>query len=174
MVVFQDEASLSNTASISYQWEIKGKQPQIKQKQKNRERCTLFGCVEPKTGRVLYRNSARGNTVSFFSFLYKTVKAYGQRKVYMVLDNVTYHHAKRIKRVLERYQHRIELLFLPPYSPDLNPMERIWWYMRKSISHNRFLESMEVRLAKFIDFMTQFELENQRGKTLCNLCSIIN
>ena len=49
----------------------------------------------------------------------------------MLLDNVRYYHAKRLKPTLERYKHRIELIFLPPYSPDLNPVERLWWLMRK-------------------------------------------
>ncbi|KAA6318814.1 hypothetical protein EZS27_031224, partial [termite gut metagenome] len=43
----------------------------------------------------------------------------------------------------------IELLFLPPYSPDLNPIERVWWLMRKQITHNRWLKTMEQRVEEF-------------------------
>jgi putative transposase len=87
----------------------------------------------------------------------------------MVLDNVKYHHAKRLKPILVKYKHRIELVFLPPYSPDLNPMERVWWYMRKKITHNRFLEKMENRIEVFNGLMSQFQIENDLGKSLCNL-----
>ncbi len=50
----------------------------------------------------------------------------------MVLDNVRYHHAKKLQRWLEK-QTKLEFLFLPPYSPDLNAVERAWWYMRKKL-----------------------------------------
>ena len=169
VIVFEDEASLSNTATISYLWAEKGKQPKLKQKQRQRERKTLFGCVEPQTGIVVTSENERGNTKSFFSFLIKTVKRFENRKVVMVLDNVKYHHAKRLKPILAKYSHRIELVFLPAYSPDLNPMERIWWYMRKKITHNRFLEKMENRIEVFRNLMSQFQIENDLGKSLCNL-----
>ncbi len=87
----------------------------------------------------------------------------------MVVDNVRYHHAKRLKPILEKYKNRIELVYLPAYSPDLNPVERIWWYMRKKISHNRYLETMEERLTKFNELMSQFKIENSLGKNLSHL-----
>jgi transposase len=87
----------------------------------------------------------------------------------MVVDIVRYHHAKRLKPILEKYKSLIELVYLPPYSPDLNPIERIWWYMRKKITHNRYLETMEDRLAKFKELMNQFHFENSLGKKLSRL-----
>ena len=170
-MVFEDEVSLSNTASISYKWSPKGVQPKIKQKQKNRERVTVFGCVEPTTGKVCYSVAQKGNTRTFFSFLMKVVKSYPDKKVYMVLDNVAYHHAIRIRKILVKYAHRIELIFLPGYSPDLNPIERIWWYMRKKISHNRYLQKLEERIEALSNFMKEFETENELGKTLSKICS---
>ncbi|WP_293788436.1 IS630 family transposase [uncultured Pedobacter sp.] len=168
-MVFQDEASLSNTATVSYMWAEKGKQPRINQKQRKRERKTLFGCIEPETGIVITGKADRGNTISFFSFLLLVVKTYHGRKVVMVLDNVPYHHAKRLKPILERYKHRIELVYLPPYSPDLNPIERIWWYMRKKITHNRYVQNLQDRINNFDLFISQFKVENEIGKNLAKL-----
>jgi len=169
VIVFEDEASLSNTATVSYKWSPKGKQPKIDQKQRKRERKTLFGCIEPKTGIAITSIEERGYTNTFFSFLLKVTKAYPKNKVLMVLDNVRYHHAKRLRPILERYKHRIELVFLPPYSPDLNPVERFWWFMRKRITHNRYLETMDNRIEKFNLFAKEFQEENQIGKNLSNL-----
>jgi putative transposase len=167
--VFEDEASLSNTATVSYQWGEKGKQPQLLQTQKKRERKTLFGCVEPKTGIVISAIADRGNTSTFFKFLVTVTKRYVNQKVVMVVDNVRYHHAKRLKPILEKYKHRLELVYLPAYSPDLNPIERIWWYMRKKITHNRYLEKMEDRIKYFNQFMLNFKIENEVGKNLSKL-----
>jgi transposase len=169
VVLFQDEASLSNTASVAYKWSQKGKQPKVEQKQRKRERRTLFGCVEPITGKVITNVAERGNTVTFFKFLVNVCRAYPNQKVVMVVDNVRYHHAKRLKPILEKYKHKLELVYLPAYSPDLNPIERIWWYMRKKISHNRYLETMDKRIEKFNELMKTFECENDIGKKLSNL-----
>ena len=160
---------MSNTATVSYMWAEKGKQPRINQKQRKRERKTLLGCIEPETGIVVAGKADRGNTITFFSFLLKVTKYYGNRKVVMVLDNVPYHHAKRLKPILERYKHRLELAYLPPYSPDLNPIERVWWYMRKKITHNRYVQNLEDRITKYESFMKDFEVENQLGKNLATL-----
>ena len=129
----------------------------------------MFGCVEPATGRVIASIEDRGYTVTFFRFMLKVVMAYPNQKVVMVVDNVKYHHAKRLKPILKRYKHRIELVYLPAYSPDLNPIERIWWYMRKKITHNRYLLKMEDRLLLFQNFISQFQTVNQLGKDLARL-----
>lgn len=160
---------MSNTASVSYKWSEKGKQPKIEQKQRKRERKTLFGCVEPATGKVITKVEDKGNTVTFFKFLVKVNRQYPNQKVIMVADNVRYHHAKRLKPILEKYKNKFQLVYLPAYSPDLNPIERIWWYMRKKISHNRYIETMDKRIEKFNELMKIFETENELGKNLSNL-----
>ena len=114
-------------------------------------------------------NAAKGNTRSFFSFLLSVARAYPGQKIYMVLDNVAYHHANRLKPVLQLYYYRLELVFLPPYSPDLNPMERIWWYMRKKITHNRFVETLDMRISRFEHLFSQFDKPNLTCKNLSNL-----
>lgn len=125
--------------------------------------------MEPATGIVITNAADKGNTNTFFSFLIKAVRTYAHQKVIMVLDNVRYHHAKRLKPILERYKHRMELIYLPAYSPDLNPMERIWWYMRKRISHNRYIIKMKDRLQYFNQLMDNFKQDNQLGKNLTKL-----
>jgi transposase len=67
------------------------------------------------------------------------------------------------------YKHRIELVYLPPYSPDLNPIERVWWYMRKKITHNRYVQNLQDRITNFDLFMQDFKVENEMGKNLAKL-----
>jgi len=86
----------------------------------------------------------------------------------MVLDNVAYHHANRIKDWLAK-RPQLELFFLPPYSPDLNPVERAWWYMRKKITHNRFVKSIEERKAVFWKMFSHFQKPNDELKTVCEI-----
>lgn len=126
----------------------------------------MFGCIEPVTGKVVTSVEGRGNKVTFFRFLVKVNRQYPIQKVIMVVDNVRYHHAKRLKPILEKHKDKFQLVYLPAYSPDLNPIERVWWYMRKKISHNRYIETMERRIEKFNELMKTFESENTLGKNL--------
>lgn len=64
---------------------------------------------------------------------------------------------------------KIEILYLPPYSPELNPIERVWWYMRKKITHNRFLETLKDRKIKFWQMFSLFFKPNQKLLTVCNV-----
>lgn len=56
---------MSNTADVSYKWSEKGKQPVIEQKQYKRERLTLFGSVNPISGKVIVQQAERGNAITF-------------------------------------------------------------------------------------------------------------
>jgi transposase len=141
----------------------------IEQRQLRKERKTLMGCVNTLTGKVIAQAHDKGNAVSFLKFLKKILKTYEKQKVTLVLDNVRYHHAKLLKPFLEKNKDRIELMFLPPYSPDFNPMERVWWYMRKKITHNRAVVSMKTRLINFWQMFSHFQKTNQEIVKVCNL-----
>lgn len=166
---FEDEFSLSNTATVSYQWSAKGKQPLIKCKQRKRERLTAMGSYNSKTGQITVSFHQKGNYQSFKKHLKKVLYEYRKyTKVLMVVDNVRFHHAKLLKRWLTKHP-KIELIYLPPYSPELNPIERAWWYMRKKITHNRFMCSLEERKKKFWQMFSHFQKPNKR---LLDICAI--
>lgn len=81
-------------------------------------------------------------------------------KIIIVLDNVRYHHAAILKPFLFNNRKKLELIFLPPYSPDLNPIERFWWYMRKNITHNRSFDSLKTRKIHFWKLMSHYAKPN--------------
>ena len=168
MILFEDECSLSNTATISYTWIERGKQPKIECKQRRKERVTLFGAVDYSSGQVIAQYAKKGNALSFKKFLKKVLKQLKNKRVVMVLDNVQYHHAKKLKGFLAKNEERLELLFLPPYSPDLNPMERVWWLMRKRITHNRACISLDDRIVKFWKLFSHFQKPNIEILKVCN------
>ena len=65
----------------------------------------------------------------------------GKRMV-IVLDNARYHHAMLLKPLLRKYRTVLSLLFLPPYSPQLAPIERVWKLARRMATHNRFFATL--------------------------------
>ena len=164
--MFEDEFSLSNTATVSYCWSIKGKQPKVQCKQRRRERQTVFGTVNPDSGQIVISFSDKGNSFTFKKHLKKVVREYKGKKIILVLDNVRYHHALRLKPFLHEHEDHLELMFLPPYSPDLNPIERVWWFMRKRITHNRYVETLKDRKAKFWMMFSHYLYPNEELKNI--------
>jgi transposase len=169
VLLFEDEISLSNTATVSYKWGLKGEQPKINCKQRNRERQTVFGSLNYGTGKIIISFEDKGNSKTFKKHLKKILKEYKDApKIFLVLDNVKYHHAKRISKWIEKQQ-KLELVFLPPYSPDLNAIERVWWYMRKKITHNRFIKTLKERKIEFWKMFSHFQKPNEKLKTVCEI-----
>jgi transposase len=120
---------------------------------------------------VIAKQSQTGNAQSFKKFLKKILRHYrhSKGKITIALDNVRYHHAKSLKPFLEKNKTKLELMFLPPYSPDLNPIERVWWHMRKKITHNRYTETMQDRLKAFWKMFSYYQVPNQEIVDVCNI-----
>lgn len=167
--MFEDEFSLSNTATLSYSWGVKGRQPLINCKQRQRERQTTFGSLNILTGQITINFADKGNYQSFKKHLKKILREYRRaKKIILVVDNVRYHHAILLKNFIERVS-KIEIMYLPPYSPELNPIERVWWFMRKSITHNRYLLTLKERKIKFWQMFSHFLIPNEKLLTVCNV-----
>jgi transposase len=109
----------------------------------------------------------KGNYKSFKKHLKKILHEYSDSpKIILFLDNVRYHHARLLKKFIELHP-KLELIYLPPYSPDLNPIERAWWFMRKKITHNRFLNTLTERKIKFWQMFSHYKIPNQQILQVC-------
>jgi transposase len=168
-LLFEDEFSLSNTATLSYAWSVKGRQPLVKAKQRNRERKTAMGSYNFATGQMTVSFHDRGNYRTFKKHLKKVLRTYNNNsKIIVVVDNVRFHHSIKLKEWLVT-RPKLELVYLPPYSPELNPIERAWWYMRKRITHNRYLHTLEDRIASFWKMFSHFQKPNEELLRVCAL-----
>ena len=114
-----------------------------------------FGSINPLSGQLTVNFQEKGNYLSFKKHLKKVLKEYAEKtKIIRYVDNVRFHHAKLLKLFLKNHS-QLEIRYIPPYSPDMNPVERVWWYMRKKITHNRYLSSIKERIAKFWRLFSQ-------------------
>lgn len=133
-----------------------------------RKSIAYFGGVRISDGRFVRHKSKVFNAKSFKVFLQKVLRN-RRKKVLLILDNAKYHHARELRRWLSSNRKHLELLFLPPYSPDLNPVERVWKLTRRLCTHNQYFEKLE-RLVAVVEF--QFKLWHKPNDTLRKLCAI--
>lgn len=144
-----------------------GVQPIIPCKQIKKERVTGMGTVNPLTGQLVANFAPVGNAITFKQHLRKILRAYKhKREIILYVDNVRFHHAKALKPFLDAHS-KLKICYLPTYSPDLNPIERVWWYMRKKITHNRYLSTLRERMGKFWQLFSKTLVPNLLLKNIC-------
>lgn len=138
--------------AIQKTWFIKGKQKIIPTYGKNAG-VKLIGILDYVTGIIYCEEHERYDAKVFLGFLKTTLDKYPTGKIVMILDNARIHHAKLIQPFLDEMKDRLELMFLPPYSPEFNLIEGLWGWIKSSVINNRFFPSiMKVRtvVQKFI------------------------
>lgn len=116
----------------------------------DRFKVSVFGALG-KNGQLITLQNEVFNAETFRLFLEKllfeaevgTSKKGKKKKILLILDNAKYHHAKLLQPWLEEMKDLLELMFLPPYSPDLNAIEMMWKKTRRNVTHNRFFESLD-------------------------------
>lgn len=113
-----------------------------------------LGCVsDERNPRFCFKFAPVFNQDTFQRFLKHIVNRFKGEKVFMILDNVRYHHARSIRDWLEKNSDKIELNFLPPYSPNLNPIEKVWKKVKRDSVHNKYFRKLEeLRMTVFRRF----------------------
>ena len=107
-----------------------------------------MGVLNYETGHVYCTEEERYDAVVFKAFLLKVLKHYPKGKIVMILDNTRIHHAKLLAPLLEENRDRLQLVFLPPYSPKLNLIEGLWRWMKDEVICNVFFPAVaEIRKA---------------------------
>jgi len=136
-----------------------------------RKSVACFGAVSLSTGKFVRAMCERFDAVTFEMFLKKLLRhrSRGKRMV-VVLDNARYHHAVLLKPLLQKYRAVLTLLFLPPYSPQLAPIERVWKLARRMATHNRFFATLDEVLSAVSICFDRWRYPNS---TLRRLCGII-
>jgi len=131
-----------------------------------------FGAVRLRDGKFVYRRETdKFNGESFLTFLkqMRRVSSHSGRKVIAIADNAQYHHAKLHEPYRESCFDRLQLDFLPPYSPELNPIERVWKLVRRCCTHNVYFPSLD-NIADAVE--SKFREWAHGSQTLIQLCAI--
>jgi transposase len=132
-----------------------------------------FAAVRLRDGKFLFRReSGRFNAQTFFQFLlvFRQASCHPNRRVVVISDNAPYHKAVAHRAWREQHAAEFTLDFLPPYSPELNPIERVWKLTRRLCLHNRYFDALDDVTTAVED---QFNNWTDANDTLRRLCAII-
>jgi len=141
-LVFQDEMEIHRHSALARMWAPVGTQPEIPAPGQN-EKMVVYGGVDYATGKITYTVADSKSEVNFLIFLIVLVKSYGGRKIRLVYGNGQFHHTRSERECIMANSDRIMIYWLPPYSPSLNLIERLWGHLKRTVLANVLFESLE-------------------------------
>lgn len=134
---FQDEARFGRISDPTYCWAPRGFRPIISS-QIVREYTYAFSAVSPNDGQSYSLILPYANTEAMNIFLWEFSKAFQEYRIILIMDKAAWHRSKDLTNM-----ENIRYIYQPPYSPELNPVEHLWEYIRENYFKNAYWLSME-------------------------------
>ena len=158
-----------------YAWVKKGENREIKSNT-GRKRLNLNGAVDAQSHEVFIRQDERITAESTLKLLKQLVEANEKAEsIYVVLDNARYN---RNQVILDYVRDSpIKLLFLPPYAPNLNLIERLWKFFKKNVLANRYypeFKDFKTACSHFFDQVNQKKYQQELRSLLSMNFQIIS
>jgi transposase len=147
-IYFVDAAHLLHNAVPSQGWIKRGTTVELKTNS-GRNRLNVLGAYSPDDHTLVSIEGIESCDAELVCQLLRKLRAANPRKrLLLVLDNARYQRASIVQVLAQRL--RIRLLFLPPYSPNLNLIERFWKFLRKQVLRNTYY-------ATFVEFQAAIQ-----------------
>jgi len=167
-ILFEDECMIRDYQAIHRTWFPKGKQRIIPNHGKHRG-VKLVGVLDYESGEVFCMHAEKYNAEVFLIFLKKLLCKYPNQRMLLILDNARIHHANMIQPFLDEYKNVLELVFLPPYSPQLNMIEPLWGWLKGDCIYNVFFKSVDEIALAVRGFL--YEINKNPSRTIDRLCA---
>lgn len=162
-VYFQDEARFGQQGTVTNVWALKGSRPRAV-RQTEYEYLWVLGAVCPETGHAEGLLSPRLNTdvINIFLRQFSTTLSSDEHAV-MIWDGAGFHTAGAVE-----VPENVTLIQLPPYSPELNPMENLWHYLKSHYWSNQIHANYDALERAAIAAWHDAVLDENLMKTVCS------
>ena len=168
LLLFGDEASFPQWGTRTYTWARRGQQPEVKTGGK-RKGYTVFGLIDDFTGHFFYQGQdSRLTSAAYITFLTR-VLAQTTQPIILMQDGATYHTSAETKAFFARQTARLPGVQLPTYSPDYNPIEKLWKKIKQQDTHLHYLPTFEALTEKVEQALLKFTNAPEDILALCSL-----
>lgn len=160
---FMDGVHPQHNPIVQYGWFKKGEQTTLRTNTQY-HRLHINGAIDIERLDVISIRHKRLDEEATLDMLEKLRKQRPSGQLYLVLDNAGYYDTKRVREYAKLAG--ITLLFLPPYSPNLNLIERLWGLMQRNILYNRYYPTFEGLNLACITFFNQLRWRKDELRVL--------
>ena len=162
---YADEFNISWYPTLRALWSPVGRQVMVPTPAQPKRRYGL-GAVNWHTGETVVLTRRRKRRREIAELLAALLEKHPRGRVYVAWDNAGTHQAEEIEAVLRGAAGRLVLLYLPTYSPWLNPIEMLWRQFRREVTHCELFANIQALLAATRDF---FDRYNRRPGGVCSI-----
>ena len=158
---FFDESRFGTHSKLGHGWFPTGERTQVAVKL-GFANFYLYTALEPKSGESFTLEIPYVNTDCMSVFLQELSKEYAGDELILVMDGAGWHKSKNLQ-----VPDNIEIIILPPYSPELNPVERFWQNIKQNTIKNKIyktINALKNTVAKFLNSISKDKI-----KSLCNV-----
>jgi transposase len=150
VAVYADEVDIHLNPKIGFDWMLRGQQKLVLTPGKNVKRY-LAGALDARSGRLTWVEAPHKRSGLFIDLLRRLERTYRTaRVIHVILDNYSIHASRQTRWALTTLP-RIRLHFLPPYSPEFNPIERVWLDLHAEVTRNHRHTTIEGLMANVRD-----------------------
>ena len=149
--MFEDEASFGRISEPSYCWCPRGVRPTVPCL-RVREYVYVFGASDPIDGEFFSIVAPKCNTDWMNAFLSELSKTYPTDYILMPCDQAGWHKSKGLNT-----PENIELIYIPPRTPEMNPQEQIWKEVRKHGFKNTLIKTLDKVVDKLCDVLSHID-----------------
>lgn len=170
-IYFCDEAGFEGDPRPRTKWVRRGTRPSC-QRTGCHVRTSVIGAVNPIDGEFISLIVPQTDTQVFQIFLDEFAKSTYSKfengnKVVLIMDNASWHKSKKLT------WHHIQPVFLPPYSPDLNPIERLWREIKSNRLGNWFTKDERTLIEKLYHILTSMMKEREKVASITSYSALI-
>ena len=160
---FQDEARIGQQNTVTRCWAQTGTRPRVVRQQQFLS-AYLFGASSPATGQSAAVVMPASNTAAMIEHL-KCISDQldADKHAVIVMDRAAWHTTQKLPSF-----HNLSVVYLPPASPELNPMEQVWQQLRQDSLSNRCFDDYDDIVNATCDAWNQFVTDPERVKSLCH------
>jgi putative transposase len=157
-----DETTLTLDPPLRACWMKIGKQKRIPATQPGeKQKQHIFGGYNWLKDTMTWTVAKTKNSSTFIEFLEELlVKNYPTGRVVLVMDNASYHKSASALAALSLFEHRVMLIWLPPYCSDLNPIERFWRHLKDLACANKLQDNIEAVVTNAENILNAQNLDN--------------
>jgi transposase len=167
-LLFVDEATVRRHPTLTARWCLVDDVPEVPTGD-DHTKIQVYGAMSPLTGRTHYRIRPTLSQGHVADFLKQLSRYYRDKRVLVIHDRARHHQGRVVDEVVNTSEGNLMLMPQPRYSPEFNPQERIWKWMRRVVTHDHWFASLSEEIQAIRDFFCYVAGRKVEVQRLCTI-----